>query len=290
MSTGYLDAAGLNTLASCFFESNVTHVGNAAVTGSNIIYATALGASANAYTNHATAVGAGAKAVGNYSTALGRLANASGNNSTALGRGTTAVGNYSTSLGYLATAKANYSLALGALANASSANSIVLGSSGVSSLECAVELTTTSDERDKTDVAQLEDACGFLANVRAVTYLRNPRAFYLLDEEELDEDGVEKREKYGLYGYDAEAWEAGERQGERQRVGVIAQEVQAALESTYGTADYANLVNDSLHDYDDVPDDVESQLSVNYAGFVPFLIEAVNELRERVESLEGASE
>lgn len=71
-------------------------------------------------------------------------------------------------------------------------------------------------------------------------------------------------------------------------MGVVAQEVQEALADTFGSPSYANLVNDNLFDLDpsEIPEDVESQLAVNYEGFIPFLIKAVQELDGRIHKLE----
>jgi len=68
---------------------------------------------------------------------------------------------------------------------------------------------------------------------------------------------------------------------------VGAQQVREALLELYGSDNYADIVNDSLHGIQNVPEGVESQLAVNYSGFVPFLIQAVQELARRVEELEG---
>ena len=84
------------------------------------------------------------------------------------------------------------------------------------------------------------------------------------------------------------SYASGEKKGERKRVGVGAQQVMDALAEVYGSSDYANIVNDNLHDVTEpLPDGVESQLTVAYTAFVPFLIRAIQQLSERVEELEG---
>ena len=89
--------------------------------------------------------------------------------------------------------------------------------------------------------------------------------------------------------YDREAHAQGTKKGNRIRVGVSAQNVQQALIDVFGNSGYANLVNDNLFDYnsDDIPEGVESQLAVNYEGFIPFLIKAVQKLDARVKELEN---
>ena len=108
------------------------------------------------------------------------------------------------------------------------------------------------------------------------------------DWENLSEEEKEKKLKYGMCSYDKGAHAAGVKKGSRKRVGVSAQDVQQALQKTFGDLSYANLVNDNFFDFDpsEIPDDVENQLAVNYEGFIPFLIKAVQELDERISTLE----
>ncbi len=258
-----------------------------------------------------TAVGGGACAAGNCATAYGCETNAAGYDSTALGYGAhtdrnatasialgcsaNAVGNHSTALGSYTHARGNYSTALGSSANisAASTNTIQLGNaSSLSTLSCRVALTVTSDERDKADIAEIGDgAVEFLNRIHAIRYVFNHRELYI-DEEHLSDEEKEKKEKFGLCGYDREAHEKGTRKGSRMRVGVSAQETQKALEEVYGSSNYANLINDNLFDLDaeDIPEGVENQLSANYEGFIPFLIKAVQELDKRTRALETAAE
>lgn len=110
-----------------------------------------------------------------------------------------------------------------------------------------------------------------------------------IDDENLSEEEREKKAKYGLCEYDRGAHARGDKKGSRMRVGVIAQDVQAAMQEVYGDISYANLVYDNLFDFDSetIPEGVESQKTVNYDGFVPFLIKAVQELAAKIESLEA---
>lgn len=236
------------------------------------IFTTALGEGAQATGEYSVAVSS-AYARGEYSVAIG-WATANGSSSTAIGRSSYVTGSNSTAIGFNSSEANN--------------NSIRLGSTSLSGLYCAVSLTKTSDRRDKADISAIDGgAVDFLKRVTAIRYLRNPRESYYYDEEELDEAAKEKRAKYGLYGYDKEAHARGDKKGERMRVGVIAQEVQKALEEVYGDASYANLVNDNFFDYDpaDIPEDVENRLGVSYENFIPFLIKAVQELAEQIEEL-----
>jgi flagellar biosynthesis chaperone FliJ len=62
------------------------------------------------------------------------------------------------------------------------------------------------------------------------------------------------------------------------------------LEEVYGSANYADIISDNLHDYaqkNEIPEGVESQLSANYQAFIPFLIDAVKELAAQNEELKA---
>lgn len=279
----------------------------------------AIGCNASSPNNHGIAIGGGSSvagpyeivigqsctAEGNYSIALGQNANVTSEQSiaiggdakvyaascVALGHGAKASGNYSTALGRASNASGGNSTALGQRAVCANANGMQLGNaSTLSSLTCGVDLTVTSDERDKADITPIADgALDFLQKITPIQYVSNKRELYI-DEDNLSDEDKEKKAKYGLCAYDTEAHAAGEKKGERLRVGVSAQETQQALEDIYGTADYANLVNDNLYDFDDIPEDVESQLAVDYAAFTPFLIKALQELAVRVEELEAQLE
>ena len=279
-------------------------------------YSTALGPFAKSEGAHSAAVGEGANAIGDrsvafgydasasglnsaaigantiagsMSSALGAYANACGNNTAAVGYGTYAVRDSDTAVGRNASASGGNSTALGCNAYTSTPNSMQLGNASMlSSLSCRVSLTTTSDERDKTDITEIGDgAVEFLKKVKAIRYVLNHRELYI-DEENLPEDEKKKKEKYGLCGYDREAHAKGTKKGSRIRVGVSAQETQRALEEVYGSSSYANLINDNLFDVDpdEIPEGVENQLSANYEGFIPFLIKAVQELSGRLEAVE----
>ena len=195
-------------------------------------------------------------------------------------------GNAAIAIGYSAKVDGADSTALGSNASVAGDRIMQLGSNtALSSLKCKVSLTTGSDERDKIDIEHIHDALSFIKYLKPIQYVTNMREKYLSD----DEEQQELYRTYGLCDYDREAHAAGTLKGERKRVGLLAQEIQAALANVYGSADYANIVNDNLHDYDnrsEIPECVESVLTVAYERFIPFLIGAINELTERVETLE----
>lgn len=248
----------------------------------------AIGASAAIAVNSvgAVALGGAAWASSSYCIAIGFNASAQAMDSVI------AIGAHSRVL-------APNSVALGPRAETTNANSIQLGSSSnLSSITAKVSITVTSDERDKADIEDLDNAMEFLRRVRAFRYKANPRDLYAKEidpnksEEEYTEDEkkqVEYQRKYGFVPYDKEAHAAGAKKGSRVRVGVSAQEVQRALVDVYNDIGYANLVNDNLFDLDPdtIPEDVESHLGVSYENFIPFLIQAVQELDRRTSILEG---
>lgn len=237
------------------------------------------------------AIGPRSKALGTRSTAMGHSANSSGTSSLAIGPLSIASCNFSTAIGFSSVVRGNNSTAIGRSAVISEAetNTIWLGSSGISALKCAVNLTVTSDIRDKTDITNIDNSLQFISKLRPIQYVRNPRTEYIPDEETRSEEDQELLNKYGLCSYDKEAHAAGTKKGERKRVGLSAQEVQQALEEVYGTADYANIVSDNFHDINKqrnpIPEGVENQLTVGYSEFVPFLIGAIKELKTQNEKL-----
>lgn len=85
--------------------------------------------------------------------------------------------------------------------------------------------------------------------------------------------------------YDRIAHAAGTKKGERRRCGLLAQEVVAAMQTVYGTDNYANIVNDNFHDLQEKPSDVENKYTLAYANLVPFLIGAIKELNAEIKIL-----
>lgn len=259
----------------------------------------ALGAMSNAGSEAGIAIGYTAKTSDLCTVAVGYRASASKDACIAIGSRTNSSAQSGIAIGISANVSGNYSTALGVAAMTANSNSIQLGSaSSLSSITAKVSITVTSDERDKADIEDLDNAMEFLRRVRAFRYKANPRDLYAKEidpnksEEEYTEDEkkqVEYQCKYGFVPYDKEAHAAGAKKGSRVRVGVSAQEVQRALVDVYNDIGYANLVNDNLFDLDPdtIPEDVESHLGVSYENFIPFLIQAVQELDRRTSILEG---
>lgn len=242
--------------------------------------------------------GRGDGIVGNGSTALGALAAASGNYSTALGNGATASGYFSIALGQAATATTNHAIALGYTTAASGLQSTALGcfstvsesdsrvlqlgsNSGLSVLRCKVNLSVTSDKRDKADISDITSALAFVDKLNPITFVSNDRTNYISEEGKRSEN----YHKYGMCDYDRIAHAAGTKKGERRRCGLLAQEVIAAMQEVYGTDNYANIVNDNFHDLPEKPSDVENKYTLAYANLVPFLIGAIKELNAEIKIL-----
>ena len=230
--------------------------------------------------------GRGSGTVGDDSTAIGSTARASGSRSTALGYSSSALTSNSTALGSNSNVSGIYSTALGYNANISNADSYTMqlgSSSSLSALRCKVNLTVTSDKRDKTDIEGITDALAFVERLNPVTFVSNDREYYISDE---DKKGETFR-TYGMCEYDRVSHAAGTKKGERRRCGLLAQEVVEAMQSVYGTDNYANIVNDNFHDLAQKPSDVENKYTLAYANLVPFLIGAIKELNAEIKVLES---
>lgn len=263
----------------------------------------AIGYSANAVSSCCTAIGSEAEASGEGCVAIGAESNTYGDmgcvaigyksgayasNAVAIGYRTLCYYESDTALGSDIYINKKFSTAVGYNARCNKENSLQLGSSTLSGFYCAVDLTVSSDERDKTDITDIDHSLEFLRKIKAVRYLRNPRTNYQSNDDHLSEEEKQIRLDYDVYKYDREAHERGDKKGSRYRVGVLAQDVQKAMEEVYHTDNYANIVNDNFYDYkkEEIPEGVENSLSVTYNSFIPFLIKAIQELDERNKNLE----
>ena len=229
-----------------------------------------------------------AYATEDYSIAIGGESNALGVGSIALGNTTRVLGMGSMALGFGSAAQSEDSTAIGygATVSETEASTMQLGGNSISALRCKVNLTVTSDKRDKTDIEGITDALAFIERLNPVTFVSNDRVDYMSDE---DKNGETFR-KYGMCDYDRIAHAAGTKKGERRRCGLIAQEVVEAMQSVYGTDNYANIVNDNFHDLAQKPSDIENKYTLAYANLVPFLIGAIKELNAKIKALSGAKE
>lgn len=292
--TDYSIAIGENANVNCNGKSSIAIGKNA-----NVFYGSAIGTKEG---NDCIAIGNNSSCKSNYSISIGSNSSAMGssisigynchvysNKSIAIGYQSEVDGENSQAYGVYVHVSGNNSVAIGYQASTSNNNNIQFGNDLLSSITAKVPITTTSDERDKTDITEIDNsALEFLNKVKAIRYVFNGRKLYI-DNDNLSDEEREKLNTYGMCDYDKKAHAQGTKKGSRIRVGVSAQNIQQALIDVFGDSGYANLVNDNLFDYnpDDIPDGVESQLAVNYEGFIPFLIKAVQELDARVKELEN---
>lgn len=275
---------GSNTTS---WDDNSIAVGNE-VTASDSL-STAVGSRAKA-SGGSVALGFSANASSQSSTALGIYANSSGTASIAVGYFTNASGVMSSAIGYSATSNGNYSTAVGsgAVISSTETSTIRLGGDDVSALKCKVNLSVTSDIRDKANIQAMNNCLNFINELTPIQYVGNPRSYYFPDPENRTEEESQLLSTYGMCHYDKEAHAAGTKKGSRKRVGLSAQEVVKALIDIYGTSDYANLVNDNFHDIpeNERPTDIENQLTVSYSEFIPFLIGCIKELDQKCQVLQ----
>lgn len=179
-------------------------------------------------------------------------------------------------------------------------NTIQMGNSSISSFKCKVSVTTTSDERDKGDIVDIDTdlALRFVTQVEPIHYVDNDRHKYLKLKKKIDsETGEETYDdsdentklylQYGMCEYDRESHARGDKKGRRGRIGVKAQQVQQALLDIFGSDNYANLVNDDYYDLREEGNEppVENHLSVSYERFVPFLIAAIQAQQKQIDEL-----
>lgn len=228
-------------------------------------------------THNCVGIGAGVNCSADYSIAIGASTQAN-RTSIAIGDSTRATHDCSIAIGYSAITTAE--------------NGIQLGNNNTTSLKCKVNLTVTSDERDKTDIEDLDNnALDFINALRPITYVFNDRQKYIPEREDFTEQDKENLAKYAFVNYDKEAWKQGTKKGTRRRVGVSAQNLLEQLDKYYHSDNYANIVDDNFHDFTDeeravIPEGIENQLTVAYANLIPFLIKSIQLLSAKNKEFE----
>jgi hypothetical protein len=149
---------------------------------------------------------------------------------------------------------------IGNQSNSSSAtvsNEITLGNSSITSLRCAVtSITSLSDERDKSEIKDLEYGLNFINALQPREFVWNNRPETKI---ETDENGNQTEIEY----YSANKG--------KKDFGFIAQEVQ-------------ELDNDTLRL---VYDENQDKLELSYGKLVPILVKAIQELKEELDLLKG---
>ena len=184
-------------------------------------------------------------------------------------------GDYNTGLGYkageLLTSGVNNTL-IGSLSAPSSitvSNEITLGDSSVSALRCAVTtITSLSDERDKSEIKDLEYGLDFINSLQPREFVWDNRAetkqqpvFDENGEISLDEDGEVVTENVEFYSVN---------KGKKD-FGFIAQEVKELDNDTLRLVYSENL----------------EKLEMSYGKLVPILVKAIQELKAEIELLKA---
>ena len=173
---------------------------------------------------------------GSYNVAVGYSAGSSGNN-----------GTNNTMIGYNAESSSQ-----------TVNNEITLGNSSVTALRCAVtSITSLSDERDKSEIKDLEYGLAFIDALQPREFVWDNRPEIRTD---FDEDGNEIEIEF----YSANKG--------KKDFGFIAQEVQ-------------ELDNDTLRL---VYAENEEKLEMSYGKLVPILVKAIQDLSAKVTALENA--
>ena len=253
----------------------ITHIGTIAIGDDT----TASRASSIAIGTMATSGGTAEAAGGTV--AIGSAAGALEYGAVAIGQGAMAEGNRCLALGLGAEAVGHLSTALGENSYVTETQTIQLGMANLSSLKCAVALSTTSDERDKADINNIpnDKALDFVKQLNPIQYVRNARTEYEL------EKNSEKKRQYGLGDYDKVAHSNGDKKGSRKRVGFSAQQLEQLIQQTFGTDNYADIVYDNFYDMAEKPTDAESQKTVAYEKLIPFLVGAIQAQQKQIDEL-----
>ena len=244
--------------------------------GTNYSFCTCIGRGAYKYGANATVIGYQAKGVG---VVIGSGAVTTTNTS-----GST----YSIAIGYNAQGYSgnSYSTRVGA-SYTSSGRNLMLGAGGTNYTymnAAGASWTSASDIRDKTDIQEIEHSLDFIKKIHPITYVMNNREDYIIKGEDdkpiLDENGKQQ--------YDVEAHERGDKKKHRRFAGVSAQETYQAMIDCYKNDNYAQIVDDNK--YDNPDDEYIQQYTVSYERFVPFLIRAIQEQQEQIETLQARLE
>ena len=214
---------------------------------------------------------------GNYNTAFGHYAFCSNQNGTtdgeynsAFGRNALQIvstGDYNSAIGdgagiYITSGSNNTMLGRGSggngapSGNVSTASNIVcIGNNSVTDLYCADTSISSSDSRDKADVTNFTHGMDWVKQLRPVTYKWDKRSWYSEDLS-VTPDGQHKKSK--------------------KHIGFLAQEV-LAVEGNPTDKDDMLVVNLNCDD---------SAYGLKYERLVPVLVNALNELSTKIDTLE----
>lgn len=264
---------GINTIASANY--GIALGNNAIASGSNAL---AFGQGIEASGISSVVIGSGANATGFGSFAFGNGSTSSHTHSIAVGRQANASGYIATAIGFQTQASGYFATAMGSETNAPSAYEFVTGRFNTTYTPNASTAWSVTDRLfvvgNGTSDAARSDALVILKNGDATFGGELTADGMLLTSDKnlkknitLLSNALENLQKISGYSY---FWKDQEQRGEEIQVGVLAQEVQAV---------YPELVSDN-----------GENLSVNYQGLVPVLIEAVKEQEEKIASLEAQNQ
>jgi hypothetical protein len=240
-------AVGLNALRLNTTASNNVAIGHTALdantTGAENTAVGALALDALTTANHNSCLGDSSLTevtTGTQNTAIGRAAGSS-----------ISTGSNNTCLGYNSGTSGSPGGILG-----SASNLVVIGDNNVTNIYAKVSVTATSDERDKTDIADFTKGLDIINSLRPVTYKWDMRSDY--------DDNTPN----------------GSKKGTSTELGLIAQEV-LTVEKANG---FASSNDDSL--IVNLSPDGE-HYGLKYERVVPILVNAIKELSAKVTALEA---
>ena len=166
---------------------------------------------------------------------------------------------------------------------------ICLGNDAVTNLYCNDTSISSSDQRDKTDIADFTPGLSFIKQLRPVTYRWDKRSWYTT-EKVVTQDQIDNKEfDQGQLGNSIPATAAdvlaatpdGSKKNPKQHIGFLAQEVLAVEQSAGFASDKNNMLTVNL-----TKD--ETQYGMKYERLVPILVNAIKELETRIATLEAA--
>ena len=223
---------------------------------------------------------------GSLSVVIGARANEDAssfpNNSVIIGflAGDVTTGDNNTHIGYnagLSTTSGTNQTLIGNQASASSAtasNEVVLGNSSISALRCQVQtITSLSDERDKTEIVDLDTGLDTVMALKPRKFVWNNRPEKVLNTKQetqnVEDDFGNTSPKVVTVTEEVEI--VSSNKGSKD-IGFIAQELQSV------DNEWIKLVNSNNPD----------KLEASYGRLIPVLVKAIQELSAKVTTLENA--
>jgi hypothetical protein len=167
-------------------------------------------------------------------------------------------------------------------------NTLCLGNNSITNFYCADTSISSSDQRDKTDIANFTPGLSFVKQLRPITYRWDKRAWYLTDKKVTQaqiDNGDYTQEQLGdeIPPTKAEFLAAtpdGSKKEPKQHIGFLAQEVLAVEQAAGFASDRDSMLTVNL-----TKD--ETQYGMKYERLVPILVNAIKELETRISTLEA---